>query len=159
MTDDESISFAFAIPADADFPSLAFDGVQVSEEPPPDDQGILPLVALLVVLVPPGLALLTKVVNEVVHSWKGHGVLLDATSDKPLVKPMPGTPYGTIVILSKNGEQATRTDIAGEDLSKYIGAAITALAGGAGASDADHAGAEASDSDSAAADEPNPDGN
>lgn len=145
MTDDEPISLVFAIPAGTEVPTLAFDGVEASEEAPPDDQGFLPLAALLVVLVPPGLALLTKVINEVIHSWKGHGVLLDATGDKPVVKPMPGTPYGTIVILSKDGERAARTDLAGEDVSKYIGAAITALSGGATADDADDAGTDATD--------------
>lgn len=109
-------------------------------------------------LVPPGLALLTKVVNEVVHSWRGHGVLLDATGDKPAVNPMPGTPYGTIVILSKDGEQATRTDLAGEDVSRYIGAAITALTSGASADDADRAVSDATD-DGSAHDDPNKDGN
>lgn len=99
-----------------------------------DEKGILPLLILLVVVIPPGLGVLALVINRIVHSWHDHGVLIDArgTGAPTLIKDS-SLPYGTVVILTRDGQQSSRSDLAEMDLSKYIGAAMQALSGGASA--------------------------
>src|SRR5215510_8461921 len=53
---------------------------EVKEEP-----GLLPLPVLLIVGIPPGVALLAKVVDRIVHGWKGHGTLIDARGTSPAI--------------------------------------------------------------------------
>lgn len=136
MVDGVEVKVRFAIPESAERPDLSVhDGVMTEELPPGAVQPLLPIAVLLAVVIPPGAALLAKVVNDIVHSWKGQGVLIDASGSEPVVKPMPGTPYGTIVIV-KGDKEVTRSDLPGEDVSKYVAAALGALAQGDSADDA-----------------------
>ena len=87
------------------------------------------------IFIPPGLALLAEVVNNVVHSWRDHGVVIDArgTGD-PVIHEEKSLPFGTIVILTRDGDTAKRTDLPEVDVGKYIAAALKAVGGGASAS-------------------------
>jgi hypothetical protein len=99
-----------------------------------DEKGILPLAILLALVIPPGVGLLAQVINRIVHSWRDHGVLIDArgTGAPTLIKEN-SLPYGTVVILTRDGEQSSRSDLPEIDLSTYIGAAVKAASGGASA--------------------------
>jgi hypothetical protein len=99
-----------------------------------EEKGILPLAVLLVVVMPPGISLLALVVNRIVHSWTDHGVVIDArgTGDPTIIKEN-SLPFGTVVILTRDGESSKRTDLPEIDLSKYIEAAVKAVSGGASA--------------------------
>jgi hypothetical protein len=113
---------------------------ETTEEP-----GLLPLAVLLVVAIPPGAALLVRVVDRIVHGWRDHGILIDARgTGEPAVIKNTDLPYGTVVILTRDGEKAERSDLAEDDLSKYVSAALGAVAGGASAPDANDAGTDAS---------------
>src|SRR3954453_11691260 len=97
-------------------------GAQASIE---DVEGIVPLAVLLAVVIPPGAALLAKVVNRIVERWRKVGVLIDARDVRPpVVQKLPGTPFGTVVILTKDGQRSERSDIAEEDLGDYVSKAL-----------------------------------
>jgi hypothetical protein len=119
---------------------------EASEEP-----GLLPLGILLWVVVPPGLGLLAFVANKIAHSWLDHGTLIDARGQgAPQVVEQGGLPYGTVVILTRDGDKSERSDLPDDaSVSTYIEKALTALSSGDSASSADE---KASD----AAAQPNP---
>ena len=109
-------------------------GAEAAVEAP---KGIVPLAVALLVVIPPGLALLASVTNRIVERWRRNGVLIDARKDgPPEVSPLPGTPYGTVVILSRDGDRNERSDLPEENLGDYIAKAIGALSGGASATEA-----------------------
>jgi hypothetical protein len=91
----------------------------------------LPIPILLAIVVPPGVGILVTVINQIVHSWTDKGVLIDArgTGDPRILKD-GDLPYGTVVILSRDGDKTTRTDLTDEKLSDYIAGAVGALTGG-----------------------------
>lgn len=107
---------------------------EISSEP-----GLLPIGILLWVVIPPGLGLLALVANKIAHSWLDHGTLIDARGEGPAqVVKQDGLPYGTVVILSRDGDKSERSDLPDDSsVSDYIGKALTALSGGASASEAD----------------------
>ncbi len=108
-----------------------------------ENAGFLPLLVLLAIVVPPGIALLTVTISRVIERWKRHGVLIDARGPKVVVQDLPGTPFGTVAIVTGKDEKFERSDISEEDLSKYIGAAVSALTGGASGDEAKKAADEA----------------
>lgn len=145
---DGEIQFRVAFDSQADAQALAAkvkeDGASVTI---PEQKGILPLAALLWVVVPPGLALLAVVINRIVLQWHRHGILIDARGKgAPILSSDPSLPYGTVIILTRNGDTAKRTDLPEIDLGKYIAAAMTAVSGG------DAAGAAKKSADAAIAD-------
>jgi uncharacterized membrane protein YgcG len=102
------------------------------------DPGLFPLAVLLVIAIPPGIALLAKVVDKIIHGWTDHGILIDARGDgAPRTQKDKSLPFGTVVILTRDGDEAKRTDLPDDkEVSNYVGAALSALAGGASATDA-----------------------
>jgi hypothetical protein len=110
-------------------------GAQADIEVP---KGIVPLAVALVVVIPPGVALLGSVFNRILERWRRNGVMIDAREDgPPEVRPLPGTPFGTVLILSRDGDRSERSDLPEDNLSDYIAKAVGALTGGASASEAD----------------------
>ncbi len=102
----------------------------IEEEP-----GLLPLAVLLVVTIPPGLVLLITVIDRVIHGWRDHGIVVDARgTGAPRIMRERDLPYGTVVILTRDGDQAKRTDLAPDKLSDYLSGALSAIAKGASAS-------------------------
>lgn len=85
--------------------------------------------ASLAVSVPAGLALLTTCINQVVHSWKDrHGFLIDAGGEgPPTIQPLPGAPFGTVVVIERDGSKVERSDLTSDDAVKYAAQAIDAL--------------------------------
>jgi hypothetical protein len=107
------------------------------------EKGILPLAVLLLVVLPPGIALLAQVINSIAHSWIDRGVVIDARgTGAPVIRTDKALPHGTIVILTRDGQSAKRTDLPGVDTAAYIAAVLKGLAGGEGAKTA-KAGADA----------------
>lgn len=151
----EAVQFEFVYPeraaADPVRDAIQQDGAEaeIKEEP-----GLLPLAVLLVVAIPPGLALLVKVVNRVVHGWKDHGIVIDARgTGAPRTIGDKSLPHGTVIILTRDGDKSERTELPEERLSDYVSAALGAVAGGATASDAN---AQASDQTPTSGSEDNP---
>ncbi len=101
--------------------------------------GLLPLGVLLWIVIPPGIGLLALVANRIAHSWLDHGTLIDARGDGPVqVVEQKGLDYGTVVLLTRDGDRSERSDLPdGSSVGDYIGKALTALGGGASASEAD----------------------
>lgn len=99
------------------------------------EKGILPLAVLLVVAIPPGLALLALVAHHIVITWRDCGVIIDARgTGAPTVRKEKGVPYGTVVILTRDNDKAQRSDLPNEvDLAKYIEAVMKGVTGGLGA--------------------------
>ena len=99
-----------------------------------EEKGILPLAILLWVVVPPGVALLATVANRIAHTWVDCGALIDARgTGRPTIRKERGLPYGTVVIITRDGETSKRSDLPEVDLAKYIGAAVKGVTGGLGA--------------------------
>ena len=99
-----------------------------------DEKGILPLAVLLVIVIPPGIGLLAQVINRIVHSWRDHGVVIDARGvGAPTISKDNSLPFGTVIVLTRDGEMSKRSDLDDVDLSKYIGEAVKAVSGGASA--------------------------
>lgn len=99
-----------------------------------EEKGILPLAVVLAVVIPPGVGLLALVINRIVHSWRDHGVIIDARgSGAPTIIEERSLPYGTVVILSRDGDKSKRSDLSEMELSKYISEAVKAISGGASA--------------------------
>jgi len=99
-----------------------------------EERGLLPLAIVLIVVIPPGAALLALVINRIIHSWRDHGVLIDARgTGAPAIVKETSLPYGTVVILTRDGEQSRRSDLPEIDLAKYIESAVRAVSGGASA--------------------------
>ena len=70
-----------------------------------EEKGILPLAILLWVVVPPGVALLATVANRIAHTWVDCGALIDARgTGRPTIRKERGLPYGTVVIITRDGE-------------------------------------------------------
>ncbi len=112
----------------------------VAELPTGGTEEVLPLLVLLAVAIPPGLGILATVVNKIVHSWKDHGTVLDARGDgPPVIAKADDLPHGTVVILTRDGDKAQRTDLPTDKLSDYVAAALGAVSGGASAADSDAA--------------------
>jgi hypothetical protein len=106
---------------------------EITEEP-----GLLPLPVLLAVVIPPGIALLAIVMDRIVHNWRGRGVLIDARGDgPPRISKEADLPYGTVVILTRKGDESHRSDLPTEKLGEYLAQSIGALNGGASAPEAD----------------------
>jgi hypothetical protein len=103
-----------------------------------EDHGLLPLPVLLVIVAPPGLALLASVINRIVHSWTGRGTLVDARGDGPprIVEELD-LPYGSVVILTRHGDEVHRSDLPDERIGDYLAQAVRALDGGETATAAD----------------------
>jgi hypothetical protein len=99
------------------------------------EKGILPLAVLLVVAIPPGVALLAMVASHIAHTWRDGGVVIDARgTGRPTVRTEKGLPYGTVVILTRDHDKAQRSDLTNDvDLAKYIEAAMKGVTGGLGA--------------------------
>lgn len=109
-----------------------------------EEAGLLPLAVLLAVVLPPGIALVALTLNDIVHSWKDRGTVIDARGEgDPKISASKGLPYGTIVILTRDGDEAKRSDLAPTDVGAYLASALKALAGGASASVAAKAAASA----------------
>ena len=132
---DGAIQFRVALDSQVDAKAIAAkveeDGASATIT---EQKGILPLVALLAIVVPPGLALLAVVINRIILQWSRHGILIDARGKgAPILSSDPSLPYGTVIILTRNGDTAKRTDLPEIDLSKYVAAAVTAVSGGVAA--------------------------
>ncbi|MDQ6883587.1 MAG: hypothetical protein M3077_05010 [Candidatus Dormibacteraeota bacterium] len=101
------------------------------------EPGLLPLAVLLVIAIPPGAALLIQVIDRVIHGWRDHGIIVDARgTGAPRILAEKDLPAGTVVTLTRDGEEAKRTDLPEQKVSDYVSAALTAIAGGASAADA-----------------------
>ncbi len=139
MTESETrIGIAFNTKAEAD--AFAADlqaqgaSTQIEEHP-----HILPAAILLWVVVPPAIGLLAYVGNRIAKTWFDHGTLIDARgTGVPVVVKQDGLPYGTVVILTRDGDKSQRTDLPDEDsVSEYISKALSAVVQGDSASGAD----------------------
>ena len=109
-----------------------------SAEVKEEGEGVLPVAVLLWVAIPPGLALLAQVVDRIVHGWRDDGTLIDAREDGPAkISKQDGLPFGTVIILTKDGEESKRTDLSEVDVATYVGKALEAVSGGASATEAD----------------------
>jgi hypothetical protein len=87
--------------------------------------------------VPPGAALLIQVIGRVIRDFTRHGVVIDARgTDAPRITSEKDLPYGTVIILTRDGDQAKRTDLPEAKISEYVSAALTAVSGGASATGA-----------------------
>jgi hypothetical protein len=96
------------------------------------EKGLLPLAVLLVLAIPPGTGLLALVVNRIVHSWRTGGVVIDARgAGEPIIRKDRDLPFGTVVVLSRDGEVSKRTDLPEPDVAKYVAAVMKGLGGGA----------------------------
>lgn len=105
--------------------------VHIENEP-----GFLPLPALLIIVLPE-VVLLARVVERMILDWKGRGIVVDARgTGAPVITKDTGLPYGTVVLLTRDGDKAVRTDLSEEKLSDYIVAAVKAVMSGASASGA-----------------------
>jgi hypothetical protein len=135
---EKEISFRVNLESEADAQAIATEVNQLGGSAKrTDEKGILPLVVVLAVVLPPGIAILANVINHIVHSWRDHGVLIDARgTGAPSFAQSSSIPYGTVIILTRDGETSKRTDIADVDLSKYIAEAVKAVSGGASATSA-----------------------
>jgi hypothetical protein len=137
---EESIGFVAIVPREGEARAIANDVVEGGGEAivdVPAQKGLLPVAVLLAIVIPPGLALLAKTVNDIVHSWKDHGTVIDATGDgDPKIKGGGDLPYGTVVVITKDGESAERSDLEGELAGDYIAKVLKALKGGASAEQA-----------------------
>lgn len=136
--DTEALQFEVVYPrredAEAAQVDIQYEGAEaeIKEEP-----GLLPLAVLLVVAVPPGLALLIKTVDRAIHGWKDHGILIDARgTGAPRIVHDESIAYGTVVTITRDGDEAIRTELPEEKLSDYVGGAVKAISGGASATEA-----------------------
>jgi hypothetical protein len=130
------VGFSSKDEADKAVSLLQADGVEASVDT--SDVGFLPVAVLLALVIPPGAALLAKVVNRIVHEWREHGILIDARgTGAPVIIESNGIPYGVINILTRDGDEVEHSLLPEEDLSKYVAAAVTSVTGGASASDAE----------------------
>jgi hypothetical protein len=100
-----------------------------------EEKGLLPLAVILAIVIPPGIGVLALVIDHIVHGWKDCGILIDARgTGAPIISKDAALPYGTVIILTRDGDTAKRTDLRPmDDLTKYIAAAVKAVAGGASA--------------------------
>jgi hypothetical protein len=93
------------------------------------EPGLLPLAVLLAVTIPPGAALLLPVIERVIDNWKHHGILIDARgTGEPRIVEQRDLPYGTVVTLTRAGDEVTRSDLPTEKLSDYVSGVVSSLA-------------------------------
>lgn len=114
--------------------ALRNEGAEAAVSAP--DPGVFPLPFLLALVIPPGLALLGKVISDTVIRHNRAGVIIDASGEGVQIthdKEMEG---GTVIVITGSDEESKRTDIPAADLAAYIEAALKAVAGGSTATQA-----------------------
>jgi hypothetical protein len=140
-----SLRFGISSQDEADRLAKELESEGVSAGVDNTDVGLFPVAVLLAIFIPPGLALLARTVDRIIHGWKDHGVLIDARgTGAPVIIESPALPYGVVEILTRAGEKVQHELLPEEDLGKYVAGAAGALAEGASASDADKKGTEES---------------
>jgi hypothetical protein len=145
MTEVETIRFRAVLASKAEADDVAEEvREQGGEASVTEEAGLLPLAVMLAVVIPPGIGILAATISHIIHGWKDKGSIIDARGDgDPKVISAPDLPHGTVVILTRDGDEATRTDLPTEKLGDYIAAALKALTPGASATDAANAAAGA----------------
>lgn len=91
---------------------------------------LLPVAVLLALVIPPGISLLVETINRVVHSWKDEGVFIDASREGPASVKRGKIPYGTVAVLTRDGDKVERTDLPEQKIGDYVAGVLKALAGG-----------------------------
>ena len=83
-----------------------------------------------------------SVVSRIVHSWKDRGIVIDGGRDgPPVIAKADDLPHGTVVVLSRDGDKVSRTDLADEKLSDYSSVVKAVAAGSSASAKADTANA------------------